>query len=45
MKTILCYGDSVSWGIIPNSRNRLPFEKRWTGVMQNLLGSSVHVIE
>ncbi len=44
-KTIMVYGDSMSWGIIPGSRNRLPFDKRWPGVMQHVLGSDYRVIE
>ena len=45
---ILVYGDSMSWGIIPMSRERFPFESRWPGVMQATLNSeglAVHVIE
>ncbi|MBV1920952.1 MAG: SGNH/GDSL hydrolase family protein [Pseudomonadales bacterium] len=42
---IVIYGDSVSWGIIPNTRNRLPFEKRWGGVLQSELGGEYHIIE
>lgn len=36
---------SLSWGIIPNSRNRLSFRKRWPGVLQYTLGNDFHVIE
>ena len=42
---ILVYGDSLSWGIIPNSRDRLVFAKRWTGVLQQKLGGECRVIE
>src|SRR5262245_46010615 len=48
MQHILVYGDSLSWGIIPNSRRRLPFNERWPGVMERLLvadGHQVRVIE
>ncbi|MCU7806629.1 MAG: SGNH/GDSL hydrolase family protein [Candidatus Thiodiazotropha sp. (ex Semelilucina semeliformis)] len=48
MDQILVYSDSLTWGIIPNSRERLPFEKRWPGVFENALyesGQSVRVIE
>jgi lysophospholipase L1-like esterase len=45
MKNILCYGDSVSWGIIPGTRDRHPFDKRWPGILQQLLGNEVRVIE
>jgi len=48
MKQILIYSDSLTWGIIPNTRERLPFDKRWPGVFENELlreGKSVRVIE
>ena len=48
MRRIFVYGDSMSWGIIPMSRKRFPFESRWPGVMQSTLNSAglaVHVIE
>lgn len=45
---ILVYGDSLSWGLVPMTRKRFPFESRWPGVMQahlNSSGQSVCVIE
>ena len=48
MNQILIYSDSLTWGIIPNTRERLPFEKRWPGVFENTLneiGKSVRIIE
>ena len=48
MHQILIYSDSLTWGIIPDSRNRLPYEKRWPGVFENTLiqaGKSIRVIE
>ena len=48
MQHILVYADSLSWGIIPTTRQRLPFEQRWPGVFENILcasGSKVRVIE
>ena len=48
MLQILVYGDSLSWGIIPNTRRRLSFEERWPGVMELALESAglrVRVIE
>lgn len=45
MKTILCYGDSNTWGYIPGTGNRYPRQVRWTGIAQNLLGSRYHLIE
>jgi lysophospholipase L1-like esterase len=42
MQHILVYSDSLSWGIIPATRKRLPFEQRWPGVMESSLSSSGH---
>lgn len=48
MQQILVYSDSLSWGIVPLTRNRLAFEARWPGVMEyrlNEKGRAVRVIE
>lgn len=48
MRQVLVYADSLSWGIIPDSRRRLPFNERWPGVLENALngrGRAVRVIE
>jgi lysophospholipase L1-like esterase len=48
MQHILVYADSLSWGIIPTTRQRLPFEQRWPGVLENALvasGENVRIIE
>ncbi|MCE2030013.1 SGNH/GDSL hydrolase family protein [Sessilibacter corallicola] len=48
MQQILIYSDSLTWGIIPNTRQRLPFDKRWPGVFENTfnaLGQNIRVIE
>lgn len=48
MKHILAYGDSLTWGIIPNTRRRLEFTARWPGVLEGELsgrGCDVRVIE
>jgi lysophospholipase L1-like esterase len=48
MQQILVYGDSLSWGIVPGTRRRLPFEARWPRVMEQQLvagGQPVRVIE
>lgn len=48
MQHILVYSDSLSWGIIPTTRNRLLFDQRWPGVMEMSLcsaGKKVRVIE
>jgi lysophospholipase L1-like esterase len=46
MKSILCYGDSNTWGFIPGSDfERHPYHRRWPGVMAGLLGADYLVIE
>jgi len=48
MQHILVYSDSLSWGIVPTTRRRLPFEQRWPGVMEISLcssGANVRVVE
>lgn len=45
-KTILCYGDSNTWGFVPGSEGeRFAWEVRWPGVLQAELGSEYRVIE
>lgn len=48
MKQVLVYSDSLTWGIIPNTRKRLEFKARWPGVLENTLienGIPTRVIE
>ena len=48
MQHVLVYGDSLTWGIVPNTRRRFPFEERWPGVLENklsTLGHRVRLIE
>lgn len=44
MQHIFVYGDSLTWGIVPNTRERLPFEERWPGVLENKLNESGHPV-
>lgn len=37
MPTLLCFGDSNTWGFDPASGARLPPAKRWPGVVRRLL--------
>ena len=37
---ILVYADSLSWGIVPATRARLPFAHRWPGVLERELNSA-----
>jgi lysophospholipase L1-like esterase len=45
MKSILCYGDSITWGYNPKDGTRFEFEERWPGILQMELGSTFRVIE
>ncbi|MGN0772703.1 MAG: GDSL-type esterase/lipase family protein [Candidatus Ventricola sp.] len=46
MRQILCYGDSNTWGLIPGTLDRYPWDTRWTGILQSMLCSrGVRVIE
>ncbi len=45
MKTIVCYGDSNTWGYDPGSKKRFDINTRWGGVLRNTLGKEFHVIE
>jgi len=45
MKTVLCYGDSITWGRNPATGGRFPFEERWPGVLQARLGVDYRIIE
>lgn len=48
-KSILCFGDSLTWGWIPVLEGaptyRYSYKQRWTGVMAGQLGDGYHVIE
>jgi lysophospholipase L1-like esterase len=51
MKTIVCFGDSNTWGAIPlqgprfDVLRRFDMEQRWPGIMRNILGNEYWVIE
>ena len=44
-RSILCFGDSNTWGAPPGGGERFPRDVRWTGVLQRLLGDGHRVIE
>ncbi len=48
-KSILCYGDSLTWGWIPVAQGaptlRYPYRDRWTGAMAAHLGAGYHIVE
>ena len=45
VRTILCYGDSNTWGFDPETRERFPEDVRWPGVLRSKLGDDYRVIE
>jgi lysophospholipase L1-like esterase len=45
VQQLLVYSDSLTWGIIPGTRRRLPFEQRWPGVLEHGLAPDVRVLE
>ena len=45
MKTILCYGDSNTYGFNPETGGRFDSTVRWTGRLASLLGDGFSVIE
>jgi lysophospholipase L1-like esterase len=45
MKSILCFGDSNTWGYNAQTEQRFPYHQRWTGVMGMALGDGFLVIE
>ncbi|MGY5453202.1 GDSL-type esterase/lipase family protein [Agarivorans sp. MS3-6] len=45
MKTVLCFGDSNTWGYSPENGQRLAFNARWPGILAQLLGDAFQIIE
>ncbi len=45
MKSILAFGDSLTWGSVAVKRTRHPFDVRWPNVLAAGLGGKVRVIE
>ncbi|MGI8908964.1 MAG: SGNH/GDSL hydrolase family protein [Rubrobacteraceae bacterium] len=45
MRTVLCYGDSNTWGSDPETGERFAPGVRWPGVVARELGDGFHVIE
>ena len=44
-RTVLCYGDSNTWGYNPCTKRRYSAAIRWPGVLRGELGPAYHVIE
>ena len=45
VKTIVCFGDSNTWGYDPVHLGRYGDHVRWTGILQDQLGSDYRIIE
>jgi lysophospholipase L1-like esterase len=45
MKTVLCYGDSNTWGSDPSGGDRFARDVRWPGVLRRRLGPGYEVTE
>jgi lysophospholipase L1-like esterase len=45
MRTVLCFGDSNTWGFDPDTGARFPRDVRWPGRLQAALGDEWHVVE
>ena len=45
MKSVICFGDSNTWGYEASTGSRLGRWERWPGVAQRELGDAVYVIE
>ncbi len=45
MKTVLCFGDSNTWGSDPAGNGRFDIHTRWPGVLRDELGAEYWVIE
>lgn len=45
MKTIVCFGDTNTWGVDPQTDGRLSFDKRWTGILTREMAPEYRVLE
>jgi lysophospholipase L1-like esterase len=45
MKTIVCFGDSNTWGVDPLQGPRFDMRQRWLGVLRNALDAEYWVVE
>ncbi len=45
MKTVLCFGDSVTWGYNPDDGTRYAFDQRWPGILELEMNGQVRVVE
>ena len=45
MYTVVCFGDTNTWGYNNDDGERLPYDRRWTGILAKLLGSDFRIVE
>lgn len=45
MKSVLCYGDSNTWGCDPVTQERFGLDVRWPGILRTELGADYWVVE
>ena len=45
MKKVLCFGDSNTYGYIPQTGQRYSKDERWCGILQSLLGNNWEIME
>lgn len=45
MKKILCFGDSNTYGFVPQKCNRYSKNERWSGILADLLGDEYEILE
>ena len=45
MKTVLCFGDSNTYGYNPKNRRRYTKMQRWPGILAAFLGSGYNILE
>lgn len=45
MTTLLCFGDSNTWGFVPNENRRYTPSERWPGLIRQYLPQEWHIAE
>ena len=45
MFTVVCFGDTNTWGYDNSTGERLAYNDRWTGILSEILGAEFRVIE
>lgn len=45
MANLLCFGDSNTWGVVPNENRRYTLDERWTGLLARNLPEEWYLVE